>query len=150
LLSGGARVNWTGAGNLLTGSFFDNTGFCWNAMSKDHRISSPATIESYALSIVANGIPQFGNIEISYNAYAAPTYNGQVGSVTVSSLNVQGTGNWLISGIGGNATYVGQYGGRLLIEMYPLSGTLAKISDKDHVVADHGILYGQIGMIRKQ
>ena len=147
LLSGGAKVNWSGAGNLLTGSI-PSSLTCWTSASKDHGISSPATIESYALSIIANGITAFGTIEASSYAYTTLTYNGQIGSVNLSSLNVLGTGNWLISGIGGNTTY-SLYGGRLLIEMYPLTGTDAKISDKDHSYADHGTLTGQIGLIRR-
>ncbi len=51
LVGGGFRVNWLpGAGNLATASFpeFSNS---WTARSKDHRLSSPATIDSFAICL---------------------------------------------------------------------------------------------------
>jgi vibriolysin len=49
LVGGGARVNWTGAGNLLTASF--PSGNDWIASSKDHDISDPADISVFAIGI---------------------------------------------------------------------------------------------------
>jgi len=43
ILGGGARVNWSGAGNLLTASYPKNVQ-TWVAKSKDHGIVSPANI----------------------------------------------------------------------------------------------------------
>ncbi|MEU1309212.1 hypothetical protein ABZ419_10005 [Streptomyces cinnamoneus] len=50
LVGGGFRVNWQGAGNLATASF-PSTDFSWKARSKDHVVSSPASIRSYAISL---------------------------------------------------------------------------------------------------
>jgi vibriolysin len=53
LVGGGFRVNWQpGAGNLATASFpeFSNS---WTARSKDHFVSSPATIDSFAICLQA-------------------------------------------------------------------------------------------------
>ncbi len=53
LVSGGARDNWNGEGNLLTASFpeSDNT---WIASGKDHKESSPASITAFAIALWAS------------------------------------------------------------------------------------------------
>jgi len=48
VLGGGARVNWQGAGNLLTGMFPD-TDRVWAVSSKDHDIASPATVTAFCI-----------------------------------------------------------------------------------------------------
>jgi hypothetical protein len=49
LSGGGALDDWTGDGNLLTGSFPQGHG--WIAAGKDHKISSPAAITAYAIGL---------------------------------------------------------------------------------------------------
>jgi hypothetical protein len=49
LSGGGALDNWTGDGNLLTGSFPQQG--CWFASGKDHVHPSPASITAYAIGI---------------------------------------------------------------------------------------------------
>jgi len=51
MTGGGARINWSGAGNLLTGTHPNNDSTKWIASSKDHQISSPASITVYAVSL---------------------------------------------------------------------------------------------------
>ncbi|MFH8470462.1 hypothetical protein [Streptomyces sp. NPDC017991] len=65
LIGGGFRVNWRDPrgghteGNLATGSF-PRAGGAWTARSKDHRVSSPCTIDAYAVclksSFVVDGV----------------------------------------------------------------------------------------------
>jgi hypothetical protein len=52
LVGGGARVNWTGVGNLLTASFpnLSGTGI-WTASSKDHLKPDAATLTTYAIGL---------------------------------------------------------------------------------------------------
>jgi hypothetical protein len=50
MVGGGARVDWSGAGSLLTASY-PQTHSTWGAISKNHHIVSPATITSYALGL---------------------------------------------------------------------------------------------------
>jgi hypothetical protein len=50
LVGGGAKVNWEGAGNLLTASYPDAQGG-WTAASKDHVSPDPAVIVAYALGV---------------------------------------------------------------------------------------------------
>ena len=49
----GARVNWHGAGNLLTASFPSTSNNTWTAFGKDHGAGyrDPATITVYAIAI---------------------------------------------------------------------------------------------------
>jgi hypothetical protein len=49
IISGGARVNYTGAGNILTKSF--PQGNTWRAESKDMDIADPSTITAWAIAI---------------------------------------------------------------------------------------------------
>ncbi len=60
MIGGGAKVNWSGAGNLLTASYPE--GNSWNVKSKDHGVSSPASITAYAIGI-KNIIPNFGSLD---------------------------------------------------------------------------------------
>ncbi|WP_370269760.1 hypothetical protein [Streptomyces sp. V4I8] len=50
LVGGGFRVDWHGAGSLATASF-PSTDFSWKARSKDHSVSDPARIRSFAISL---------------------------------------------------------------------------------------------------
>ncbi len=49
LIGGGAQVNWTGVGNLLTASYPTQTS--WVAKAKDHEVADPATLTIYAIGI---------------------------------------------------------------------------------------------------
>lgn len=52
LTGGGARVNWSGAGNLLTESAqCCNMNNMWGARSKDHKYPSPASISVFAIGL---------------------------------------------------------------------------------------------------
>jgi hypothetical protein len=51
MIGGGALINWRGHGNLLTGSYPAATDR-WRATGKDHEISSPASIDVWAIAII--------------------------------------------------------------------------------------------------
>lgn len=53
LLGGGARENWTGAGNFVTASYAPNNA-SWLARGKDHWVNAPASITVFALAIYDN------------------------------------------------------------------------------------------------
>jgi hypothetical protein len=58
LLGGGASVEWSGAGNLLTSAWPDLGGRAWVASSKDHERGSPARIVAQAIvARMADGSP---------------------------------------------------------------------------------------------
>jgi hypothetical protein len=147
-LSGGAKVNYQGAGSLLTRSMFPiGGGTCWTAESKDHGISSPATVECYVLSILPSNISQFGTLQISEKFAVVTAKSNKIATVTLNTNDNFGGLPWLIAGVGGQSAYTGN--GRLLWEMYPVTPNLAQISDKDHLYAASGSLYGHLTMIRK-
>ena len=50
MLGGGARVNWSGESNLLTGCYPAATNR-WRASGKDHERSSPASIDGWAIAL---------------------------------------------------------------------------------------------------
>jgi hypothetical protein len=137
VLSGGAKVNWSGAGNLLTKSNLPNLGSPydqWEAQSKDHGISSPATIEAYELSIdpvIAN----FGTLQFLYKFGLVNTNNNYMTvSQNTSYPGPPGPDNFLLSGIGGWSQYTGA--GRMLFAMYPTSLHSAEVRSKDHQYSD--------------
>lgn len=49
LIGGGAYVQWTGAGNLLTA--IAPAGGAWLASAKDHGLSDPASVTAYAIAL---------------------------------------------------------------------------------------------------
>ncbi len=54
---GGARANWSGAGNLLTASYpFTGSIHGWAAESKDHGESSPASLTVWVIGMEIEGI----------------------------------------------------------------------------------------------
>ena len=65
LTGGGAIVNYTGAGNMLNASYpstnpdggAPDDWYVWNAHSKDHDISDPASITVYAIGLRRRGAP---------------------------------------------------------------------------------------------
>jgi hypothetical protein len=132
ILSGGAKINWSGAGNLLVasgpitnanGDLFDQ----WNVSSKDHRFVSPATIDAYIVSINPD-IPGFGRLAA---ALKMPIYGAFSHNLEVFDNPPAG---WVVSGVGAISYYQGQ--GRMLFSVYPQSVTQAYAASKDHVVDD--------------
>jgi hypothetical protein len=132
ILSGGAKINWSGAGNLLVGSrpvsnasgvLFDQ----WTAWAKDHVFVSPATIDAYIVSINPN-IPGFGRL--------VTALKGGIYGESIHKLETydNAPAGWLISGVGATSYYQGQ--GRMLYSVYPVTVTLAYAASKDHVAND--------------
>jgi len=50
MVGGGAAVNYSGAGNMLTASYPRDKG-TWEARSKDHQQADPATLDVYAVDL---------------------------------------------------------------------------------------------------
>lgn len=143
LIGGGARVNYIGVGNMLTESYpYDSR--TWRVKSKDHLIADPATITAYAIGIKSEYIPNFGYIEIQSmndSAYQSAGF-GSIGH------NV--TSGWVLSCVGGKATWNGV--GRMLtrIAPVPFHGTEILATSKDHGIVDDGYTYVYYRQIRKR
>ena len=138
LIGGGARVNWSGAGNLLTESY--PSGSTWNASSKDHLLTSPASITAYAIGIRQN-IPGFGYLRINQQVKSGGTVTGGVAS---NSLTV--TSQYLLACPGARATYANV--GRLLTAIIPRATSLTAYS-KDHGKRDSGRVDAYAIIIRR-
>ncbi len=137
LIGGGAKVNWRGYGNLLVHSY--PNGSSWYVKSKDHSVSSHATITAYAIGIKKN-IPGFGKLDIatsSNRSYA----NKSVGVATTFIPS-----GWVVSCAGGRTTFNGS--GRMLTMMKPNHNSVT-VRSKDHQHTDSGNIWSYAVRVRK-
>jgi hypothetical protein len=140
LISGGAKVNWTGYGSLLVNSYpWENS---WVAEAKDHIYSSYATIISYAISI-KRSIPINGIVrQLSVNHYTStgqfPFADRHVSTYSDAFSSITLLGKDLLTSVGANS-----YGwkiGRLLTALYP--GTLSGVTATSQALkyVEHGYI----------
>jgi hypothetical protein len=127
ILSGGAKINWSGAGNLLTVSKPFDTGVAWEVHGKDHVFVSPATIDAYVLSINPD-IPAFGRLVTALKIKSNYAISH---SIEITDVAPDG---YIVTGVGAAAAWVGQ--GRMLYSVYPQSVTQAYAASKDHISDD--------------
>jgi vibriolysin len=121
LIGGGAKVNWSGWGNMLVKSYPLSSN-AWCAESKDHVYSSPATITVYAIGINPN-IPIFGTLDIqTISAYVSAWKDNSTSVV----LRDYPTG-YVLACLGANATSEGF--GMMLTTMWSNYSTVCTISN---------------------
>jgi Zn-dependent metalloprotease len=136
LIGGGFKVNWSGMGNMAFESAPAGiTG--WRARSKDHVVSSPGTITSFAISIANNvGISNGGNWTF-YN------FRSSIASETSTvaphpSTTVFVPGGHVLSGCGGTVHWQGT--GSLLWQIKPTNiyrGVIGcMVGGKEHLGSD--------------
>ncbi|KWT61860.1 hypothetical protein ADL21_11295 [Streptomyces albus subsp. albus] len=125
VISGGFRVNWTGAGNLATASF-PETGNTWRARSKDHEAGAPCTLTLHSIGIRTN-LP-VGRVE-----------RGQSSQISAQaahpSVETRLPGGFALTGIGAETTTTGS--GQLLWRLEPIDNGAAAAS-KDHLQPSPG------------
>jgi hypothetical protein len=135
ILGGGAFVDWTGpcappnpAGNLLTAMYPNDVGTTWTVASKDHDISSPASITAYiVVATLRSGEPippEFYKI-VSVTSGIAPH---PTATATLPD-------HFVVVGGGARANWTGD--GSLLYGSYPTpdgSGWIG--ASKDHAHSD--------------
>jgi vibriolysin len=118
LVGGGARVNWQGAGNLLTASFPD--GDTWIARSKDHDISDPSTITGFAIGLQ----DPFDQWEVRvFQSTGSPAQHPRA-SVDVDN-------GYVMTGGGGVVHWTGD--GNLMTASFPSSNRSWEVRSKDHM-----------------
>ena len=121
LTGGGAFVDYTGSGNLLTASF-PNSSSSWEARSKDHDIADPARITAYAIGLRSRtGVALQGIVQSATGAVAQHP-------MTQVAL----APGWTLSGGGAIDNWSGN--GNLLTASYPL-GQSWLAAGKDHLHA---------------
>lgn len=142
LLGGGAFVNWTGEGALLTRSSPDLSGEArtWIAAAKDHNKAAAWNMTVYAIGIRPL-ILGFGSLEIATRSAVVGTSSGHIGDVTARA-----DGGWVNACPGAFSDWSpGE--GRLLFGIVPTT-TSGEAMDKDHIKGDVGTLYGFVRQIR--
>jgi vibriolysin len=123
LTGGGALVQWTGAGNLLTASYPSSPSPGWVVRSKDHGVESPAWITAYALGIRH----RYGGVRL---ATTIKTVTSPVMSHP-RALACLDPG-WILTG-GGALDDWWPGPGNLLTASCPASGSCWSAAGKDHV-----------------
>lgn len=142
LVGGGAEVDWSGSGNLLTASYPD--GNRWRVSSKDHLVSSPARIRAFAIGIKKQ-IPGFGNILKHVNNPSSSYVSWGVD--TEKSYSPVG---YVVTCPGAEVDY-GSGSGRMLMGLRPDNNlNYTESISKDHVNKNGGHLYNYVLSIRKQ
>lgn len=128
LLGGGAKVEWEpGPGNLLTGSF-PSTDRSWTVRSKDHLVSSPANIRSWAIGLRRN---------LPVGTVVGSIRREDSGVSAHPSVAADVSDGFALSGGGANINWHG--GGNLLWRLEPTTDTTNqefRASGKDHIVSD--------------
>jgi hypothetical protein len=122
LTGGGAFVDWTGAGNLLTASF-PNAALSWEASSKDHDISDPAAITAYVIGIRHRA----GTVRLAQTVIQVTGANQQHPTAT-ACLGAE----WTLCGGGAVDNWDGD--GNLLTATYP-EGSCWTAAGKDQIHA---------------
>lgn len=129
MTGGGAFVDWKGAGNLLTASYPSAVN-TWTVASKDHNVSSPATITAYAIGIKPTKAGEPLPSSIIVNASSAKVQHPEA----VAELGKE----WIMTCGGAKDAWTGN--GNLLTGSYPLTPYSWKATGKDAQVADPAIL----------
>jgi hypothetical protein len=159
LIGGGARVNWTGAGNMLVYSG-PSPSQGWYAKAKDHINANPASITVYAIGIKGDPnsrqfiayksiIPGFGKLLIHPMA-GVTSINPGGGYISAACSADNG---WVL-GCPGAGEIAGQQPAlRMLTDIIPsidiLGRTSLKVYTKDHEVRAGGKVSAMSVQIQK-
>jgi len=123
VIGGGARVDWQGAGNMLTGIFPENDRF-WRARSKDHNIQSEAIVTGFCICAqMKNGTPISNDNYIIRQEESVPAHH--------PSAEVVLPDGFILVGGGAASHFSGP--GSLLYASHPGGGNSWIAAAKDHV-----------------
>lgn len=122
ILGGGARVEYSGPGNMLTASYPENDT-TWIASSKDHGVASVGTVEVWVITVYD---PQ-DEWDVVIDSQAGAPANHPTANVILP-------GGYTLTGGGAKVTYHGS--GSLLTASFPLGLTGWQADSKDHQYAD--------------
>lgn len=148
LIGGGALAHFSGAGQLLTGSYPvpdpPAQPTAWHAASKDHLVGDPGTVEAWAISIPRCPTGYVGGcLGVTVISFGiSPVGPGYAGGF--SGEPASNPPPFLLTTVGGKDVYNGQ--GRMLTQLFPdtplntFGEQGAWILSKDHQVGDTGHL----------
>lgn len=140
-VGGGARSNWTGAGQLLTQSYPSSTT-SWRGASKAHMLSDPSTLDVYCIG-VSSTIANFGTFNWTRPFAGHFTQTGADAAYAAPVANPKS----LPTCAAGVASFEGA--GRLLYGLF-VSPDFSIAFSKDHVAADAGITTAYAPSLRRQ
>ena len=120
LTGGGAFVDYTGAGNLLTASF-PSSDTSWEVRSKDHDVSDPSTITAFAIGMKH----RVGDTSLERKVW---NVTGPVGAHPTAQACIDP--EWILSGGGAFDNWTGA--GNLLTASFP-KGLCWVAAGKDHL-----------------
>jgi hypothetical protein len=128
MIGGGAQVNWSGAGNLLTASY-PRDGITWSCAAKDHLAASSATITAYVIGLKCkvDGLKVLQNIQKS----SSSPEDHPTASVSPSA-------GYVVVGGGARVNYSGA--GNMLTASYPRDKQTWEARSKDHAQSDPATL----------
>jgi hypothetical protein len=126
LVGGGFKIDWSGAGNLATASF-PSSASSWKARSKDHGVSSPATLQTYAIGL-RRSLP-VGTV----TAAVASAFGSQAAHPTATAVVPDG---YALTGGGADVHWQGA--GNLLWRLEPTRTSTQYFigAAKDHIYSD--------------
>ena len=126
LVSGGARDNWRGAGNMLTASYPSSDNTAWTAYGKDHEAGygDPATITVYAVAIYDPD--DIWEVKV-FRAGPTPKSKGWI------SQDAPLEPGYVMVGGGAEVRYGNEHGTLLYASRPDLDGKKWAVAAKDHV-----------------
>ena len=135
------QVNWSEPGNLATQSFFNtdprndfSNSYGWQAGSKDHLFTSPASITAYAIGIEE---PILGYAYgFSVNAVEAKPVESAFDNHPLTTAQLPA--GWVVTGGGADVRYKGAENLLWKLQPFANSGVLQgfNVASKDHDVSD--------------
>lgn len=121
IIGGGAKVNYSGAGCLLTESYPNGTS--WTVKAKDHLVGNNASVTAYAIAIFDPN----NQWDVRIFQATGATANHPEASVKVEE-------GYVMTGGGAKDNWSGQ--GNLLTASFPVTNDTWKAKGKDQGVAD--------------
>lgn len=156
-IGGGARVQWSSKGQLLTASAPSDNQPGWYAFSKSHRSLESCPLTAYAIGITKGSIPGFGTVDIRIGSTNPLQYFIKSPGTFVSYGKALDTfysePGWATTGFGARSLSTNGRG-RLLTGLKLSYADNLKLKgeslSKDHFVNESGTTYSYILEIKKQ
>jgi len=121
IIGGGARVNYSGAGCLLTESY--PNGGSWIVKAKDHLVGNSASISAYAIALYDPN-----------NEWDVRVFQSTGSTANYPEADVRVDDGYVMTGGGAKNNWSGA--GNLLTASYPITDDTWKAKGKDHGNAD--------------
>jgi len=126
VVGGGARVNYTGVGNMLYASYPTAGLGGWVGSAKDHCQSDPATITTWAIGLKESFLKNAGMLVSSFKSTSSPVANHPRQAFVLPDFHL----------IGAGACVDWHGAGSLLTASFPQDRQTVVSEGKDHITPD--------------